>query len=175
MQQSPSWEAKVSSAGQEIPVHFIQPGDSVRHSQQPTPYPYPKPHQFSSSPPSNFLKIYLILGSPSDLFPQVSPVTLYCNHAVPHTCYIPQPSQTSWFYHLNNIWWEVQVIKFLIMLSSPFLCYPVPLRPKYLPQHPILEHPQPMFLAQCERRSSSPIQTTGHNYGSVDFQFYICG
>ena len=34
------------------------------------------------------------------------------------------------------------------MLSLPLLCYLVPLRPKYLPQHPILEHPQPMFVPQ---------------------------
>ena len=26
-----------------------------------------------------------------------------------------------------------------------------PLRPKYSPQHPILKHPQPTFLPQCER------------------------
>ena len=34
----------------------------------------------------------------------------------------------------------------------------VPLRPKYLPQHPILEHPQPMFLPQCERPSFTLIR-----------------
>jgi len=84
----------------------------------------PKPDQFSSCPPSNFVKIYLILGAPSDLFPQVSPLTLYCNSAVSHTCYIYRPSQSSWFYHLNNIWWGVQTIKFLIMLSSPLLSCP---------------------------------------------------
>jgi hypothetical protein len=29
-------------------------------------------------------------------------------------------------------------------------CYLIPLRPKYFPQHPILKHPQPMFLPQCQ-------------------------
>jgi len=29
----------------------------------------------------------------------------------------------------------------------------LPLRPKYLPQQPILEHPQPTFLPQYERPS----------------------
>jgi hypothetical protein len=33
-------------------------------------------------------------------------------------------------------------------LHSP--CYLIPLRPKYSPQQPILKHPQPMFLPQCE-------------------------
>ena len=31
------------------------------------------------------------------------------------------------------------------------------LRPKYIPQHPILEHSQPMTLPQCKRRSFTPI------------------
>jgi len=31
--------------------------------------------------------------------------------------------------------------------------------PNYLPQHPILEHPQPMLLPQCERQVSHPYRT----------------
>jgi hypothetical protein len=34
------------------------------------------------------------------------------------------------------------------MQSYPLPCYLVPLRPKYPPQHPILEHPQPMLFPQ---------------------------
>jgi hypothetical protein len=64
---------------------------------------------------------------------------------------MPRPPYSSWFDHPNNIWWLVQIIKFLVMKSSPHPCYLVPLRPKYPPQHPILEHPQPMFLPQCQR------------------------
>ena len=41
---------------------------------------------------------------------------------------------------------------------SPVL---IPLMPKYSPQHPLLKHPQPMFLPQCERPSSHPYKTTG--------------
>jgi hypothetical protein len=43
-------------------------------------------------------------------------------------------------------------------LCSP--CYLVPLRPKYS-QHRFLEHPQLMFLPQCEWPTLTPIQTTG--------------
>jgi hypothetical protein len=32
------------------------------------------------------------------------------------------------------------------MLFSPFPCYPIPFRSQYSPQHPILKHPQSMFL-----------------------------
>ena len=39
-------------------------------------------------------------------------------------------------------------MKLLAMKSSPFLCYLVPLRPKYSPQNPILKHPQPTVLPE---------------------------
>jgi hypothetical protein len=39
---------------------------------------------------------------------------------------------------LEHIWWEVQIIKLLIMWSSPHPCYLVPLRPKYLPLSTLL-------------------------------------
>jgi hypothetical protein len=31
-----------------------------------------------------------------------------------YTCYIHRPSR-SWFDHLNNIWWELQIIKLIVM------------------------------------------------------------
>ena len=37
---------------------------------------------------------------------------------VSHTCHMPCPSYSSSFYHPNNIWWEVQIRKFLFMYSS---------------------------------------------------------
>jgi hypothetical protein len=50
-----------------------------------------------------------------------------------------------------------------------------PLRPKYPPQHPILEHPQPMFLPQCERPSLTPLQNNRQNYSSVYLNLCIFG
>jgi len=44
------------------------------------------------------------------------------------------------------------------LLHSPFTLSP--LGPKYLPQHPILKHPQHLFHPQCERSSSSVIKIT---------------
>jgi hypothetical protein len=52
-------------------------------------------------------------------------------------------------YPINN-WARVQTMKLLIIPSSPFACYFPRLRPKYLPQHPIVKNPQPVFFAQCE-------------------------
>jgi hypothetical protein len=40
--------------------------------------------------------------------------------------------------------------------SSSLLTYP--LRPEYIPQHHILEHPQPMSFPQYKRPSFTPIQ-----------------
>jgi len=48
------------------------------------------------------------------------------------------------------------------MQSSPLPCYLVPRRPKCLPQHPILRHPQPTFIPQCQHQvSSQPHKTRG--------------
>jgi hypothetical protein len=39
---------------------------------------------------------------------------------------------------------------------APVFCYPTPSRLKYLPQHPILDHPQCMFFPEYERPSFTP-------------------
>ena len=51
----------------------------------------------------------------------------------------------------------VQTMKLLIMQFSPVSCSFLPLSLTYLPQHHILEHPQPMFFPQCKRPSFTPI------------------
>jgi hypothetical protein len=53
--------------------------------------------------------------SRSSLFlrsPHQNPV---CHYPLPHTCYVPRPSHSSWYDHPNNICWGVQIIKLLIM------------------------------------------------------------
>jgi hypothetical protein len=46
------------------------------------------------------------------------------------------------------------------MKFSPHPCYISSLRLKYSPQHPILKHPHPTFLTQCQRSSFTPIYKT---------------
>jgi hypothetical protein len=41
---------------------------------------------------------------------------------------------------------RVQVVKVFVVHSSQASCYLFPLRPKYLPQHPVLERPDPMLF-----------------------------
>ena len=117
-----------------------------------------------SMPPSHFLKInsniilpftprssnwFVSLG-----FPLKNPV---CTIRLPHTYYMPRPPHSPWFDDPNNIWWA-QITKLLLTQSSSLTCYLVPLMPKYIHQHSILEHPQPMFLPQCDRPSFTPIK-----------------
>jgi len=72
---------------------------------------------------------------------------------LPHTCYMPRPSQFSCFEHPNYIWYRKQMTNLSITQSSPLPSYHVCLSPKYFPQHPVFEHPQPVFLPQYKRPS----------------------
>ena len=133
---------------------------SLPHSQMPATCPYPEPTRSSPYTTSYFLKINLNIILPSMSGSPKWSLSLRCPHQstvyacpLPHTRYMPRPSHSSPFYHPNNIGWAVQIIQLLIMQFSPLPCYPVPLRPKYSPQHPVLKHHQPAFIPQCQRPS----------------------
>ena len=57
---------------------------------------------------------------------------------VPHTCYMPRPSQSSWFDHPNNIWWGSQTMK---ILSTPHLSLQSPGTSSYLGLNVLLSTP----------------------------------
>jgi hypothetical protein len=42
-----------------------------------------------------------------------------CIFHLSHTCYTHCPSHPPRFDHPNNIWWRIQIMKFLIMQPSP--------------------------------------------------------
>ena len=139
---------------------------SLPHSQKPPTCPYTEPAP--SSPylqhPTSWrsvliLSSHLCLGLWSDLFPLGFPSKSLCT-TLTHTRYMPHPSQSSQFYHPNNIWWAVQIIKLFIMYFSPIPRYLFPPRPKYSPQHPILKHPQPTFPLNVSDQVSHPHKTT---------------
>ena len=66
-------------------------------------------------------------------------------------------------------------MKLLVMQSSPFSCYLIPIGPTYSPQHSILENPQPTFLPQCERPRFTPTQKNRQDCSSAYLNLHISG
>jgi hypothetical protein len=64
-------------------------------------------------------------------------------------------------------------MKLPVILSPPLPFHLVPLMPKCLPQHPILEHPHLMSLPQCETPSLTPTHNNRQNYIAVYLDVYI--
>ena len=114
MEQSPSWEADRFSASQEISCILwnLKVHNHIYKCPPPVPilseiYPVHAPH------PTCWRSI-LILSVPGSFkwslslrFSHHNPV---CTLPLPHTCYMPCPSHTSWFDHPNNIGWGVENI-----------------------------------------------------------------
>ena len=125
----------------------MEPEGSLPHSQQPATCSCSEPDRFSpclhttSRRSILILSVHLRLGSfkwsPSPRFLHQNPA---CNCRLPIRATCPT-HMSSTFDHPNNIWWGVQSRKLLIVQSSPVSYYLVPFRPKYPPQHPILEKP----------------------------------
>ena len=166
MEHSPSWRARGSSASQEIPHILCNPNvPYCIHKWPPRVVILIHRNPFHT-PPSHFLKIHLNITLPStSKFSKWSP-SLRISHQNPvgtspisNACHMPCPSNSS-LNHLNLIWAGLQIINLLIM-QCPFPSYLIPLILNYLLQHPILEHPQPMLLPQCERHVSHPYRTLG--------------
>ena len=134
----------------------MEPDGSLLHSQVPATCPYPEPAQSSpylnSTLPEDHLNILPSVpgGLPSGLFPSGFPTkTLYklLLYPVHATCpihlilldFITQRILGEEYRSLNST------------LSFSLLpCYLIPLRPKYSPQRPILQNPQPTFPPQYE-------------------------
>jgi hypothetical protein len=142
-------------------ARHLSPQPDQSSPQLPIP-PLKDPFQYYLAIYSWVLQMVYFLRFPHQIPVSTSPLL--------HTCYIHRLWQSSWF-----VIWCGQIIKLLIMYSSPLPCQPVPLRPIYLPHRPILKHPQSIFLPQWNRPCFTPIQNHRQNYNSVYLNFYILG
>ena len=71
------------------------------------------------------------------------------------------------------IWRGVHTMKLYITRFSPVFCYLAPLRPKHLPQHPIVDHSKPIFSPQPETPRWTNIQNITHIILTCIFIFTI--
>jgi hypothetical protein len=60
-----------------------------------------------------------------------------------------------------STWWSLQVMKLLIMQSSPASRHFLPLRSKYSPWHSVLKHPQSCSSISVRDQVSYPHKITG--------------
>jgi len=121
-QQSPSWEANLFSASQEIPRTLRNPKVHYRIHKCPPLVPILSQLDPVHTPTSNFLKIHLNIILPStprspkwSLFLRFPPRNPVYASPLPHTRYMPSQSHSSRFYHPNNTGQGVQIIQLLIM------------------------------------------------------------
>ena len=116
MEQSPSWEANWLSASQEIPHILWNPKVHYHIHKCPPPVPILSQLDPVHASASHFLKFHRNIILPtmpgsskwslSLRFPHQNPVY---TSTLPHTCYMPHPPNSYWFYHPKNIGW-VQII-----------------------------------------------------------------
>jgi len=93
----------------------------------------------------NSLSSHLRRGLPSFFFSLTfSHQHPVCTSPVAHSCHMLRSSHCFRGDFPNNIWWRLRTIRLLMVQYSSVPCYVVRLKPKCLPQHPILEHPKPV-------------------------------
>jgi len=174
MDQSPSWEANWFSGSQKIPCILWNPQVHYRIHTCPPHVPILSQLDPVHIPTSHFLKIHLNIIFPSmpgsskqSLSSGFPTKTLYRTLLSPKCATCPTHLILLDFITQTIFGEEYRSLSSLLCSFPPLPCYLVPLRSKYSPQHPILKHPQPTFLPQCERPSFTPIQNNGQYYISV--------
>jgi hypothetical protein len=126
MEQSPSWEAKSHTTSQEILRLLWNPKIHYHvHNSPPLVPILSHAHPVHNFPPYiSKIHFNIILPSTPTSFNWSLPFrfpneSTACISQLSHPCYMPHPSYPPAFDHPNKIWWSVQVMKLLIMQSSP--------------------------------------------------------
>jgi hypothetical protein len=136
-----------------VSQHVIEPKGSIPNSQRSPPVPIlsqTNPVHITPSHPPRFILILFThlhrLGLPSGSFPLAFPPITYTRSSSPPFMLHDPPisSSSTWLFWLYLA--KSTNHKVLCYAISPFSHHLIPLRSKYLPQHPVLKHPQSMFL-----------------------------
>ena len=157
----------------------MEPKVSLPSSQELTACPCsPEPDESSQGFLSQFLRYFLILSwhlwlcLPNGLFPSGFPTkSLYA--PLPICVTYRNQSHSSWFDQPNNVRCGVKITKLIIIQSSPVPYYLISLTPNYIPQCPILEHPQPVYFPKCEVNYQSKYETVGRVTVQCIFVFFF--
>ena len=126
MEWSPSWEANSYSATQEIFLKLLNPKVHYRFHKRPTPVLILSQISAVYSSSSNLLKVHfniILLSTPGSnmwsLLFRSSHQNTECTSPVSCTGHMPSSFHSSWFGHPNSAWCAVQILKLLVMQSSP--------------------------------------------------------
>jgi hypothetical protein len=126
MEQSPSWEANSHPASQE--VLCLVSSLKVHYCAHKNPPLFPILSQIN--PVHTFIPCFpkLQYDTTSSSVPKLSVWSLpfrfsnqnfVCISHLPHACCMPCPSNPPWLYRPNDSLWSIEIMKLLIMQSSP--------------------------------------------------------
>ena len=153
------------SASEKIPEFYGAQWSIIAFTKNPPPVPTQSqinpvhaPHPTCWRPALTLSPIYPCIFQVVS-FPQVYPPEPCKNRLSPPFMLRAQP--------VSFLITRIQVFKLIVIYSSPFSRYTLPLKPKFLPPYPILDHPQAAFNTQCRGTSFTPIQNNRQNYNTV--------
>ena len=154
---------------------FMKRVSSSPYLQETAIIPYPKSDQSGPALPYIFLRNHLIFPCMSTPSKQSC---LRFPHQILHAPILSSIrvaclSRPTLLHHPSNVWRGVETMKLLIMQSPQVFSYIFPLRPSQISQHPVLKHPHPTFLSECQRTRFT--QNNKKNCISVDFILCISG
>ena len=115
---------------------------------KPAAFRYLKPDLSSPRPPAYFLKINFSIIPPLEplssecfFFVSFSHQIPVCTSPLPHRCHITCLSHPLRLNHSNKyIWRRAEIMKQVNIRFPSIVRFFLPLRLKYFPQHPLIEH-----------------------------------
>ena len=162
MEQSPFWANRFSTS-QEIPRILWNPKvHNCTHNSLP-PVPILSQLDPVHAPTTHFLKIHFNISLPSTSGSPKRSLSFRFPHQNPvYTSTLPIRAACHAYRILLGLIARTLSVEYRSLSSSLCIFHNYPVTSSLL--GPILKHPQPTFLPQCERPSFTPIQNNRQNY-----------